>query len=71
MVVELNKYINERIKKLTACKLETLKLLKVTVKTEEKLNLDAEKDLLDKKMKYYIATGALAELEELKRVLNG
>ncbi|MDA7027130.1 hypothetical protein PJ311_10975 [Bacillus sp. CLL-7-23] len=71
MVVELNQYINERIKELTACKLETLKLLKDTAKTGDEINLDEEKDLLNKKMQYYIATGALAELEELKKVLNG
>lgn len=36
----------------------------------EELSLEEEKELLEKKIHFYLAAGALAELEELKKVLN-
>lgn len=70
MTVNLNEYVNKRIEELTAFKSETLKTLKNVTKTVEELSLNEEKEILENKMKYYSATGALSELEELRRVLN-
>lgn len=36
----------------------------------EELSLEEEKAILENKMKYYSASGALAELEEIKKVLD-
>jgi hypothetical protein len=70
VTANLNEYVNKRIEELTAFKSETLKSLKDVTKTVEELSLEEEKGILENKMKYYSATGALAELEDLKRVLN-
>jgi hypothetical protein len=71
VTVNLNEYVNKRMEELKVAKSEILKSLKDVTKTKEELSLEDEKEILEKKMKFYSATGALAELEELKRVLNG
>jgi cell shape-determining protein MreC len=70
VAVNLNEYVNKRIEELTAFKSETLKSLKDTTKTVEELSLEEEKAILENKMKYYSASGALAELEGIKKVLD-
>lgn len=70
MILNLNEYVNKRIEELTVYKSEILKLLKDVNKTLEELSLEEQKEILENKMKYYSATGALAELEGLKKVLN-
>ena len=70
MAVNLNEYVNKRIGDLTAFKSETLKLLKDTTKTVGELSLEEKKAIFENKMKYYSASGALAELEEIKKVLD-
>lgn len=70
MTIHLNEYVNKRIEELTIFKSEILRSLKGVTKTIEKVSLEEEKEILENKMKFYSATGALAELEELKKVLN-
>ncbi|MBB6446712.1 hypothetical protein [Bacillus benzoevorans] len=70
MTVKLLEYVNKRIEELTAFKSETLKSLQDVTKTINELSLEEEKDILENKMKFYSASGALEELEELKRVIN-
>lgn len=70
MDANLMEYVNKRIEELTAYKSETLQSLKKVTKTVEELNATEEKEISEKKMTYYFATGASAELQELKRVLN-
>lgn len=70
MTVRLLEYVNKRIEELTNFKSETLKSLQDVTKTINKLSLEEEKEILENKMKFYSASGALEELEELKRVIN-
>lgn len=70
MIPNVNEYVNKRIEELTAIKSDTLQSLKAVTKTVEELSIEEEKAILENKMKYYFATGALAELEELNKVLN-
>ncbi|MEH7352582.1 hypothetical protein V7150_03285 [Neobacillus drentensis] len=63
-------YVNKRIEELTICKTDTFNSLKSVTKTTAELFVEEEKGILEKKMNYYLAAGALAEMEELKRVLN-
>lgn len=70
MTMDLLAYINKRIEELTAFKSEMLDSLKDVTKTVGELNAEEEKELLEKKMKFYSASGALAELEELKKLVK-
>ncbi len=63
-------YVNQRIEEVTAYKSETLKSLKDVTKTINELSLEEEKEILENKMKFYSASGALEELDELKKRLN-
>ncbi|MFK9090840.1 hypothetical protein [Bacillus salipaludis] len=58
-------YVNKRIEELTVVKTDTFNALK-----QAEQIVQEEKEILEIKMKYYLAAGALAEMEELKRVLN-
>lgn len=40
-------------------------------KTFDKLSEEEQRELLENRMKYYSASGALNELEQLKKVLKG
>ena len=70
VTIHLNEYVNKRIEELTIYKSEILKSLKDVTNTIEKVSLEEEKEILENKMRFYSATGALAELQELKKVLN-
>jgi prefoldin subunit 5 len=70
MTVRLLEYVNKRIEELTNFKSETLKSLQDVTKTINELSLEEEKEIVENKMKFYSASGALEELEELKRVIN-
>lgn len=70
MAVNLHDYINKRIEELTEFKSETFNSLKDMTKTVEELSFDEGKAILENKMKYYSASGALEELEKLKKILN-
>ncbi|WP_057775656.1 hypothetical protein [Cytobacillus dafuensis] len=70
MNVNLNDYVNKRIGELTAFKAETLDSIKSVLEKISELSTEDEKELLVKKMEYYTAAGALAELEKLKKVLS-
>lgn len=70
MTLNLNEYVNKRIEEITGYKSEILQSLKEVTKTVEELSLEEEKVILENKMKFYSAAGALAELERLKKVLN-
>jgi hypothetical protein len=69
--VDLNEYLKKRIEELTTFKSETLNSLKDISKTVEELSFEEGNEILEKQMKFYIATGALAELKEVKRALSG
>ncbi|WP_186579498.1 hypothetical protein [Aquibacillus kalidii] len=69
-MMDLNEYINTRIEELIVLKSETLQSLKDVTKTVEELSLEEEKAIVENKMKYYSASGALAELEELKKLIR-
>ncbi|WML29214.1 hypothetical protein RCG24_14590 [Neobacillus sp. OS1-32] len=71
MTVNLTEYVNKRIEELKSFKSETFGLLKDMEITFDKLSEEEERELLENKMKYYSASGALMELEQLKKVLNG
>ncbi|MEH7247975.1 hypothetical protein V7114_14455 [Neobacillus niacini] len=49
-------------------KSDTLKSLENVTKTTDELTLEEEKDILENKMMFYSASGALEELERLKRL---
>lgn len=68
--INLNEYVKKRIEELTEIKSASFNSLKSVTKTIAELTLEEEKEILEKKMNYYLAAGALAEMEELKRVLN-
>ena len=70
MKVNLNEYVNKRIEELTEIKSASFNSLKIVTKTTVELTAGEEKEILEKKMNYYLAAGALAEMEELKRALN-
>ena len=70
MSVDLNGYVNKRIEELTARKTELFDSLKAVTKTVEELNGEERKEILEQKMEFYLAWGALAELNELKKVIN-
>lgn len=71
MTVNLAEYVNKRIEELASFKSDTFELLKDMDKTFDKLSEDEQRELLENKMKYYSASGALSELEQLKKVLKG
>ncbi|WHY78440.1 hypothetical protein QNH20_04635 [Neobacillus sp. WH10] len=70
MEINLNEYIIKRIEELTEIKSVSVNSLKSVTKNKAKLTVEEEKEILEEKMNYYLAAGALAEMEELKRVLN-
>ncbi|HEX3020719.1 MAG TPA: hypothetical protein VHP36_10475 [Chitinispirillaceae bacterium] len=68
MTDDFNEYINKRISDLLQFRLETYNILTAITKTKSELNINDEKEILENKMKYYMASGALSELEEIKQI---
>lgn len=66
----LIEYVNRRIEELTTFKSEILRTLQDVTKKVQELSIEEEKSILENKMKYYSASGALAELEKLKKILG-
>lgn len=64
MTLDLENYLQKRIAELTFQKAARLEKLE-----EEQIHSD-EKGILELKISYYLAAGALAELEELKQVIE-
>jgi hypothetical protein len=54
---ELLEYVNKRMEELTAVKAETLKSLIDVTKEKNELRLEVEKEILESKMKFYLASG--------------
>lgn len=64
MTFDIEHYLQKRIAELTFQKATRLDKLE-----EEQMSLD-EKGILELKISYYLAAGALAELGELKQVME-
>jgi hypothetical protein len=68
--LEVTEYIKQRLEELTKTKSDTFNWLKNVTKTVDELTKDEEMEILEKKMIYYSATGALEELGRLKKKLD-
>ncbi|MBY3621419.1 hypothetical protein HGO21_17955 [Acinetobacter sp. CUI P1] len=70
MSFEMTEYIKQRLEELTKIKSDTFNWLKNVTKTVDELTKDEEMEILEKKMIYYSASGALEELGTLKKKLD-
>ncbi|PLR96872.1 hypothetical protein [Bacillus sp. T33-2] len=70
MINDLTAYIDRRIDELSSYKEETLESFSSITKTVDKLDIREDKEIYEKKMLFYIATGAMAELMKLRKLMN-
>lgn len=70
MKIDIEEYVDKRIEENSKLKAETFDWLKGWTKTVDELTKEEEMAILEKKMIYYAVSGALEELERLKKMLN-
>jgi hypothetical protein len=70
LIINIEEYVNNRMKEHSKLKTETLNWLSNVTKTVSELTKDEEMEILEKKMIYYSVSGALEELVRLKRFLD-
>ncbi|SDX86790.1 hypothetical protein PUW24_20755 [Paenibacillus urinalis] len=70
MSFKVTEYVNERLEEIEKLKSETFDWLKNVTKTVDELTKEEEIEILEKKMIYYSASGALEELGRLKEKLD-
>lgn len=66
----LETYVNKRIYELSNNKNNVLDKLQLVDKSITELDITDKKNILEMKQKFYLISGALAELEEIKRIFN-